>query len=47
VVEEGKAQARSLLASRLRALCGHISQRMRRALHLGVEKALGVVASHY
>jgi hypothetical protein len=46
-VEEGEAQAGSSLASRLRALGGHVSQRMRRALHLGVKKALGVVASHY
>jgi hypothetical protein len=46
-VEEGEAQAGSSLARRLRALGGHVSQRMRRALHLGVKKALGVVASHY
>jgi hypothetical protein len=46
-VEEGAAQAGSSLASRLRALGGHVSQRMRRALHLGVKKALGVVAPHY
>jgi hypothetical protein len=46
-VEEGEAQAGSSLASRLRALGGHVSQRMRRALHLGVKKPLGVVASHY
>jgi hypothetical protein len=46
-VEEGEAQAGSSLASRLRALGGHVSQRMRRTLHLGVKKALGVVASHY
>jgi hypothetical protein len=46
-VEEGEAQARSSLASRLRALGGHVSQRMHHALHLGVKKALGVVASHY
>jgi hypothetical protein len=46
-VEEGEAQAGSSLASRLRALGGHVSQRMRRALHLAVKKALGVVASHY
>jgi hypothetical protein len=26
---------------------GHVSQRKRRTLHLGVKKALGVVASHY
>jgi hypothetical protein len=46
-VEEGVAQAGGSLASRLRALSGHVSQHMRRALHLGVKKALGVVASHY
>jgi hypothetical protein len=46
-VEEGEAQARSSLASRLRALGGHVSGRMRRALHLGVQKALGVVRYHY
>jgi hypothetical protein len=46
-VKEGKAQAGSSLASHLRALGGHVSQRTRRALHLGVKKALGVVASHY
>jgi hypothetical protein len=45
--EECEAQAGSSLASRLRALDGHVSQRMRRALHMGVKKALGVVASHY
>jgi hypothetical protein len=47
VVEEGEAQAGSSLASRLRALGGHVTERMRRALHLGVQKALGVVRSHY
>jgi chromosome segregation ATPase len=46
-VEEGEAQAGSSLASRLRALGGHVSRWMRRALHLGVKKALGVVRSHY
>jgi hypothetical protein len=46
-VEEGEAQAGSSLASRLCALGGHVSRRMRRALHLGVKKALGVVRSHY
>jgi hypothetical protein len=46
-VEEGEAQAGSSLASRLRALGGHVSRRMRHALHLGVQKALGVVRSHY
>jgi DNA repair exonuclease SbcCD ATPase subunit len=46
-VEEGEARAGSSLASRLRALGGHVSRRMRRALHLGVQKALDVVRSHY
>jgi hypothetical protein len=43
-VEEGEAQAGSSLASRLGR---HVSGRMRRALHLGIQKALGVVRSHY
>jgi hypothetical protein len=42
-VEEGEAQAGSSLASLLRALGGHVTGRMRRAL----QKALGVVRSHY
>jgi hypothetical protein len=46
-VEEGEAQAGSSLASRQRALGGHVSRRMRRALRLGVQKAHDVVASHY
>jgi hypothetical protein len=46
-VEEGEAQAGSSLASRLRDLGGHVSQRMCHALHLDVKKAIGVVASHY
>jgi hypothetical protein len=46
-VEQGEAQAGSSPASRLRTLGVHISQRMRRTLHLGMQKALGVVASHY
>jgi hypothetical protein len=46
-IEEGEAQAGTSLASRLRALGGHVSQCMRRALHLGVRKALSVVESHY
>jgi hypothetical protein len=44
---EGEAQAGSSLDSRLRALGGHVTGRVRRALHLGVQKALGVVRSHY
>jgi predicted nucleic acid-binding Zn-ribbon protein len=35
-VEEGEAHAGSSLASRLRALGGHVSRRMHHALHLGV-----------
>jgi uncharacterized protein YacL (UPF0231 family) len=46
-VEEGEVQAGSSMASRLRTLGRHVTQRMRRALHLGVQKALDVVASHY
>jgi hypothetical protein len=46
-VEEGEARAGSSLASCLRALGGHVSRRMRRVLHFGVQKALGVVRSHY
>jgi hypothetical protein len=46
-VEEGEAQAGSSLDSCLRALGGHVTERMRRALRLGVQKALGVVRSHY
>jgi hypothetical protein len=46
-VEECEAQAWSLMVSRLHALGGHVTRRMRRTLHLGVQKALGVVASHY
>jgi hypothetical protein len=47
VMEEGEARAGRSLASRLRALGGHVTGRVRRALHLGVQKALGVVRSHY
>jgi hypothetical protein len=46
-IKEGKAQAKSLMASRLHALGGHVTQHMHHALHLGVQKALGVVVSHY
>jgi hypothetical protein len=46
-VEEGEAQAESSLASRPRALDRHVSRRMRHTLQLGVQKALGVVGSHY
>jgi hypothetical protein len=45
-VEEGEAQAGSSIVSHLRTLVGHVTRRMRRALHLGIQKALGVVPSH-
>jgi hypothetical protein len=46
-VEEGEAQDGSSMASRLHVLGGHVARCMRCALHLGAQKALGVVASHY
>jgi hypothetical protein len=46
-VEEGEVQAGSSMASRLRALSRHVTQRMHRALHLGVQNVLGVLSSHY
>jgi hypothetical protein len=46
-IEEGEAQARSSIMSRLHALSGHVTRCMHRALHLGVQKALGVVVCHY
>jgi hypothetical protein len=46
-VEEGYVQAGSSMASRLRTLGKHFTQRLRRAHHLGVQKALGMVVSHY
>jgi hypothetical protein len=36
-VEEGEAQAGSSMASCLRTLGGHVTRRMRCALHLGVQ----------
>jgi hypothetical protein len=39
-IEDGEAQAGSSMVSRLRALGGHVTQRMRHALHLGVQKPL-------
>jgi hypothetical protein len=46
-VEEGDMQAGSSTASRLRALGKHVTQRLHHTLHLGVQKALGVVVSNY
>jgi hypothetical protein len=46
-VEEGDVQTGSSMASHLRALGKHVTQHLCRALHLGVQKALGMVVSHY
>jgi hypothetical protein len=46
-VKEGDVQAGSSMASRLRALGRHVTQHLRRALHLGIQNSLGVVVSHY
>jgi hypothetical protein len=46
-IEEGEAQAGSSMVSHLRALGRHVTQRKRRTLRPVVQKALGVVASHY
>jgi hypothetical protein len=46
-VEDGDVQAGSSMASRLRALGGHVTRRMRGALRLGFQKTLSVVQSHY
>jgi DNA repair exonuclease SbcCD ATPase subunit len=40
-VEEGEVQAGSSMASRLHALSRHVTQHMRRALHLGIQKVKG------
>ena len=37
----------SSLASRLRSLGGRVTERLKGALRLGVQKALGVVSTHY
>ena len=37
----------SLVASRLRSLGGWVTERLKGALRLGVQKALGVVSTHY
>jgi hypothetical protein len=46
-VDEGGGQAGSSVASHLRALGGHVTQRMRGALRLGIQKTLGMARSHY
>ena len=37
----------SLVASRLRSLGGWVTERLKGALRLGIQKALGVVSMHY
>ena len=46
LVGEGGSSS-SLLASRLRSLGDWLAERLKNALRLGVEKALGVVSTHY
>ena len=46
LVGEGGSSS-SLLASRLRSLGDWVAERLKNALRLGVEKALGVVSTHY
>ena len=46
VKSEGGASGSSL-ASRLRSLGNRVSERLKGALRLGVQKALGVVSTHY
>ena len=43
---EGRPSGSSL-ASRLRSLGGRVAERLKGALRLGVQKALGVVSTHY
>ena len=43
----GRSAGWELDGESLRALGRHVTQRVHRALHLGVQKALGVVVSHY
>ena len=46
--DEGEGgQSGSSLASRLRSLGDRVAERLRGALRLGVQKALGVVSTHY
>ena len=47
VVEGEGGSSGSLLASRLRSLGDRVAERLRGALRLGVQKALGVVSTHY
>jgi hypothetical protein len=46
-IEEVVGQAGSSVASRLRALGGHVAWHMRVELYLGIQKNLGEVHSHY
>ena len=46
-VEGEGGSSGSLLASRLRSLGGRVAERLKGALRLGVQKALGMVSTHY
>ena len=46
-IERAGGPSGSSLSSRLRALGGHVAERLKGALRLGVQKALGVVSTHY
>ena len=44
---EGEGSSGSSLASRLRSLGDRLTERLKGALRLGVQKALGIVSTHY
>ena len=44
---EGEGTSGSSLASRLRSLGDRLTERLKGALRLGIQKALGVVSTHY
>jgi hypothetical protein len=46
-IDEGTGLSGSSVASHLRALGGRFTERMRGAFRLGIQKALGVVTTHY
>ncbi|XP_066320282.1 uncharacterized protein [Miscanthus floridulus] len=46
-LEVGGVQSGSSLGSRLIALSGQVGERLRGALHMGVKRALAIIASHY
>jgi hypothetical protein len=46
-IDEGAKQAGISVATRLRALGGHVAMRMRGAIYLGIQKAIDMVQSYY